>query len=415
MFVSYSHDSPDHVQRVLELANRLRSQGIDCHLDQYEISPPEGWPVWMEAQIKTARFVLVVCTEVYARRVAGQEEVGRGLGARWEGAIITQALYDNGGRNDKFIPVVFGTTDVTFIPTFLRAVTRYDVTTPSGYEALYRHLTNQPRVIRPPLGSVEVLPPVEPLPHERSQSPRLERAADRVLLMSFAGHGTFFVPLDEAKTGDTVVLSVKPGSPQQSAFLDKLRHDRDAQVGVAFGLSAFLGRLKEATQHYERGQETWRLTLVADPTDYGAGFMEMSTSGYSADDIATLRARRILLNERRSSDRTDTVRLLNDTTLEVLIRGMNTPLQVTESPLPALFADVGSDSDTFIPAARLLLVLYLRLSGVVEHVFKLELTFEDRDRLHVDFEGQRPKKYTNVAAPLVAIRGVCVLGEREAG
>jgi hypothetical protein len=42
VFISYSHDSPEHVDRVLAFANQLRRDGIDCTLDQYETSPPEG-------------------------------------------------------------------------------------------------------------------------------------------------------------------------------------------------------------------------------------------------------------------------------------------------------------------------------------------------------------------------------------
>jgi hypothetical protein len=233
--------------------------------------------------------------------------------------------------------------------------------------------------------------------------------------MSFDGHGTFFVPLVEATTADAIVLLVSPGSPEQSAFLEKLRRHRETNVGVAFGLKAFLGRLKDAAQQYQGGKESWRLTFQVDQADYGAGFMEMSTSGFSADDIAILRARRILLNEQRSASDADIVRMLNDSTLEVLVRGMNTPLQVTASPLPALFADTGNDRAVCISTARLLLVLYLRLSGVVEHVFRLDLKFESRDRIRVDFDGQRPRKFTSVDAPRVTVSGVCDLSTRAAG
>jgi hypothetical protein len=45
----YSHDSDQHDARVLELSNRLRTEsGIDCRIDQYEFSPPEGWQPWVE-------------------------------------------------------------------------------------------------------------------------------------------------------------------------------------------------------------------------------------------------------------------------------------------------------------------------------------------------------------------------------
>lgn len=80
VFISYSHDSDDHAARVLALADRLRAEGIDAALDQYEISPPEGWPSWMERQVREPDFVLVVCTEIYLRRAERREEPGVGHG-----------------------------------------------------------------------------------------------------------------------------------------------------------------------------------------------------------------------------------------------------------------------------------------------------------------------------------------------
>src|ERR1700710_1054591 len=89
VFVSYSHDSPAHMDRVLALCDRLRRHGIDVSLDQYESAPPEGWPRWTLRLTEAADFVLVVCTETYRRRFDGREEKGRGLGVTWEGAIVT--------------------------------------------------------------------------------------------------------------------------------------------------------------------------------------------------------------------------------------------------------------------------------------------------------------------------------------
>jgi hypothetical protein len=161
VFVSYSHDSHDHMDRVLGLCNRLRADGVDCIIDQYEMSPTQGWPRWTEAQVEEANYVLVACTEVYGRRFKGKERAGDGLGVKWEGAVITQTLYDSEANNDKFIPILFGPQDAVNVPTVLRGVTRYDVTTPEGYTRLYRRLTNQPEVSKPPLGEFKSLPPLE--------------------------------------------------------------------------------------------------------------------------------------------------------------------------------------------------------------------------------------------------------------
>jgi hypothetical protein len=68
VLISYSHDSPEHVQHVLELANRLRADG-NCTIDQYVVAPTEGWPRWMDKQIRDSDFVVMVCTEAYYQRV----------------------------------------------------------------------------------------------------------------------------------------------------------------------------------------------------------------------------------------------------------------------------------------------------------------------------------------------------------
>jgi hypothetical protein len=85
VFISYSHDSPEHMDRVLELANRLRGEGIDAEVDRYEDAPPEGWPRWCDRKIQEAQFVLVICTETYLLRFGGASKPGLGLGVKWRG------------------------------------------------------------------------------------------------------------------------------------------------------------------------------------------------------------------------------------------------------------------------------------------------------------------------------------------
>lgn len=157
--MSYSHDSEEHKDSVLALSDRLRADGIDCIIDQYEISPSEGWPRWCNRMIEEVDFVLVICTETYERRFKGKELPGKGKGAIWEGMIITQELYDSQGRNEKFIPVIFTPDDEIHIPTILRGATNYNPNTKEDYESLYRHLTNQPHIKKPVLGKLKSMPP----------------------------------------------------------------------------------------------------------------------------------------------------------------------------------------------------------------------------------------------------------------
>ncbi len=160
VFISYSWDSNQHKARVLELCDRLRAEGVDCNIDQYEIAPSQGWSRWIIDQIEWADFVLVVCTEEYEQRFRDRAKTGRGLGVRWEGAIITQIIYDGGARNTKFIPIVFSSQELSCIPNPLRIAARYVLE--DDYEDLYRHLTDQPRAVKPELGNLVKLPPLEP-------------------------------------------------------------------------------------------------------------------------------------------------------------------------------------------------------------------------------------------------------------
>jgi nucleoside phosphorylase len=164
VFISYSHDSPDHKDRILKLSNQLLEDGIDCMIDQYEESPLHGWPRWMLNQVEEATFVLIACTDTYNRRFRGREEVGKGKGAVWEGGVISQELYDDQGRNSKFIPITLTLEDLEFIPSPLRSVTSYRLNTDDGYKLLYRRLTNQPKIRKPERGKLQTL-----APHSRKQ------------------------------------------------------------------------------------------------------------------------------------------------------------------------------------------------------------------------------------------------------
>jgi len=184
VLISYSHDSPQHAQHVLELANRLRADGIDCTIDQYFVAPAEGWPRWMDKQIRDSDFVVMVCTEAYYQRVIGEEKPGKGLGVRWEGHLIYQAIYSAESMNTKFIPVLFESDNYAHIPAPVQSTTFHFPQTEDGYEDLYRRLTNQPHALKPALGKLRSLPPAE----RKSEG----TADSAVVFPNFPGLNPFF-------------------------------------------------------------------------------------------------------------------------------------------------------------------------------------------------------------------------------
>lgn len=157
VFISYSHDSDEHRQRVLGLSERLRADGIETILDRYveNGSPLEGWPRWMLNGLDRATHVLCVCTETYYRRFRGHEVPGKGKGVDWEGALITQELYDARSVSQKFIPVLATTADEPQVPEPLRAQTHYVIDSEDSYQGLYDALLGQCGVKPGPIGTLK--------------------------------------------------------------------------------------------------------------------------------------------------------------------------------------------------------------------------------------------------------------------
>jgi len=161
VFISYSHDSMGHRERVLALAERLRADGIEARLDQYvKGAPEEGWPRWMLNQMDWADYVLVICTETYYRRFRGHEVPGKGKGADWEGQLITLEMYHAKSLTTKFVPVLVDPGDEQFIPEPLRAYTHYDYDTSTGpgYAGLRDLLTGQAGVRPGDMGAIKRKP-----------------------------------------------------------------------------------------------------------------------------------------------------------------------------------------------------------------------------------------------------------------
>lgn len=161
VFVSYAHydGEVNYRHKVAAFAERLRSNGIDCHIDQYEENdPPSDWPRWMLKQIQDSDFVLMICTETYCRRVEGREEKDRGRGSRWEGGAITATIYRDAAEKHKFIPITDGPRSATevHIPSPLDATTSYDMSSEADFDRLLRRLHGDAAIMKPSLGAKPV-------------------------------------------------------------------------------------------------------------------------------------------------------------------------------------------------------------------------------------------------------------------
>jgi len=191
ILISYSHDSPEHSARVRRLADRLVSEaGQDVRLDQYEPAPPQGWTRWMLEQVEEADFVLLICTETYRRRFEGKDKGNDGRGVDFEARLLAQHLYTAKGDNARFLPVLLDGANEQNVPIMLRDYARFRV--PREWEALVRHFTGQPAVVRPELGEV---PSLRPTPAAEDGGPEERGARGRRRLAGAALFGIAAVAL----------------------------------------------------------------------------------------------------------------------------------------------------------------------------------------------------------------------------
>ena len=150
VFISYSHDSPEHKQWVSELAAQLRRNGIDAILDQWDLGLGDDVTRFMERGIVDADRVLVICTDKYVSK-ANADEGGVG----YERMIVNSELVQNLGT-DKFIPIIRQASGKEKTPTFLGTRVYADFRNDNQFDAecekLIRELHEMPIIEKPPLG-----------------------------------------------------------------------------------------------------------------------------------------------------------------------------------------------------------------------------------------------------------------------
>lgn len=100
VFISYSHDSAEHKEWVLDFATTLRNRGVDAVLDQWDLKPGDDLPHFMETQLEVADYVLMVCTEKYVEKA----NTGEG-GVGYEKMIMTSSLLKK-IDSSKVIPII---------------------------------------------------------------------------------------------------------------------------------------------------------------------------------------------------------------------------------------------------------------------------------------------------------------------
>ena len=157
VFASYSHDSDEHKEWVLKLCTKLRENGVDVILDQWDLGAGDDKTLFMENGVRDSDRVLVICTDTYVRKAnAGEGGVG------YERLIVTAQLAQDLGTN-KFIPIIRQSSADEKTPSFLATRVYIDFTDDNNFDEKFNELLHEihevPITQKPPLG-------INPLPNQ---------------------------------------------------------------------------------------------------------------------------------------------------------------------------------------------------------------------------------------------------------
>ena len=205
VFISYSWDDEQHKEWVLNLADRLCSDGIDVILDRYYLKPGKNLPHFVEQSIARAERILIVFTPNY--KLKADKRAG---GVGYEYSIMNAELYNNQTSNEKIIPVLRAGNKEDSIPAFMQQFIHIDIRNNDNLETSYvdllREIYNEPAIQKPKLGTK---PMFEKKITEEVEKPKIGSKPNFKKEITGSINPEI---IDKLKMNDTPILTLMDGS-----------------------------------------------------------------------------------------------------------------------------------------------------------------------------------------------------------
>lgn len=154
--MSYSHDDDRHRDWVLQLASRLRGNGVDVCLDRWDVTLGGNLAHFMERTADDTYRVIAVVSETYSRK-CNDRSGGAGVEAQMLSARLFSEL-----DSDAVIPIIRNNPkNPPDLPAFLGGRLWQDLRDATTEEAAYERLLRDIHGV-----AVDAAPPIGPNPFE---------------------------------------------------------------------------------------------------------------------------------------------------------------------------------------------------------------------------------------------------------
>ena len=384
--LSFAGEDRQHAE---ELANLLESNGYNVFYDKYEQA--RLWGKDLYAHLSSiykdkARYCVMFLSKHYAQKLWPNHERQN-----------AQARAFKESR-EYILPVRLDDTEIPGILPTVGYLDLRQITIEQIYLSLVEKLSDTTSLATT----------------DRSITTTNENDLTEFVLLYLENGQQYFIPVQNAHWSSTeIVLDLIPELSGETVFLRSLRDSirnpfvQRNKLALALQENAAWVSPKDISQITSDSQTIWRIVLTEDSNDQNSLFQEVMYNNISPDQIAERRARRILLDEKLSG-------LMNDPGLESFISGgflsqHNNIIEVSKSPIPDLYRSLRQMPERFQKSARLISVIYLKLSNTVEDILLLDLKFLSSQQLQVRFKGHRPQRYPNEEPSIIEVNGICPL------
>jgi hypothetical protein len=252
---------------------------------------------------------------------------------------------------------------------------------------------------------------------EQHADPRLPILSDFVidstgnLVMLY---GRFYEARSVNHVGNTIKVIITSQSSEDDSDLRSLRQPTwggNHSIAFGHGDDALVVNVETVDSEEFNDRTDWVVTLRPEHIEYGGhADSDGTTLGgnyYSPDEIAKLRASRILLNDPPPTNY-DSQRYGEDAFLEDQIRGSLLHRPVQGCILKDLYVNLRGNPALYLRRARLAAIFDLKAGDVIERVDRFVLGPIRNGKVHVDFVGSR-RKHFDRDPHTIRIEGECPL------
>lgn len=278
--------------------------------------------------------------------------------------------------------------------------------------------------------SVYQIPPIYPTPFatqwelEQAQADQEMNSNESVIYSSgqwvLLGDRFFKTETYSHNFEGKITIQILSNNSQDDTVIQSLRShiQQPSLLNFAYQNDGFLVKVKSVEAASRGNFQIWTIALQPEYIKNQNKTLEQSYKGrkqfYSADDIAVLKVKRLLLNDppkllMLTDSQMFSPALAEREMLENLIKSSSTTIIVEDCVIQSLYPIYKDTPKVFLELARLQAIFFLQAAGIIEQVMELSLGPISQGQVHVRFQGKRQHIYTDIKPAIVEIEGDCPL------